>query len=99
MAYTSLPLSEFDYDAMDDEVWGESEEEEEEEEGRGEGMSEAELEKLLLQNISDEEEGEEAREPGGKSTQRNRSEPLHVSQLLFCLFSCYESKTFTWLWQ
>ena len=50
----AMNLLEFDYDAMDGDVWGGSEEEEEEEGGE---MSEAQLEKLLLQNISDEEEG------------------------------------------
>ena len=78
MAYTTQPLSEFDYDAMDDEVWEESEEEEEERGGGGgggKGMSEAELEKLLLQNLSDEEEGDEMEESGGKSTRKSRSEP------------------------
>ena len=54
-AACAMNLVGFDYDAMDDDVWGGSEGEEEEE-GEGE-MSEAQLEKLLLQNISDEEEG------------------------------------------
>ena len=68
---------------MDKEEWGDSEEEEGEEKGDSEGekrasgdtMSEAELEKMLLQNMSDEDSGvegagEEEGETGNEKTRK-----------------------------